>query len=83
MSKLYVKATTDAVKTAKTARGHREAEAQIAWNFHGGNTPAGFIILSAVHTGHAVRFTIEQMRDGKYTILKTWLVEDNPSSLSS
>ena len=79
MSKLYVHATTDAVKTPRTARGHHEATASIAYNFSGGNTPAGEVEISAIHTGHAVRFEVCRCEtNGKSTILQSFTIEENP-----
>jgi len=57
MSKLYVKATTDAIKTVKTARGHHDAEVSILWNW-GGNVPAGSATLWAVHQDGKVVFNL-------------------------
>ena len=56
MSKLYVKAETDAVKTARTARGHHDATVKILFNFGGGRSPDGEACLTAIHLGDHIEF---------------------------
>lgn len=48
MSRLYVKTSSDATKTIGTKRGHRWANAEIAFNFGGGNSAEGWVEMSAV-----------------------------------
>jgi hypothetical protein len=72
MSKLYVKANTDAVKTPKTARGHREVTADLSYNW-GGNTPAGTFEVTMLHRGESVLFRVDH---GTVALLNIAVYED-------
>lgn len=59
MSKLYVSATTDKVKSYRTARGHKEASTAVKWNWNGGNTEDGAAYIDALHNGDRVELKVE------------------------
>ena len=64
MSKLYIKASTDAIKTTKTARGHKEADANILYNFSGGREHDGNVSVSVAHNGEKIFVTITHYHAG-------------------
>ncbi len=54
MSKLYVTAKSDSTKTPVTKRDNHHVSAEFLYNFHGGNTAEGGIVVDAFHNGKEV-----------------------------
>lgn len=65
MSKLYIKASTDAINKQRTARGHKEADTNILYNFGGGQQPTGNVSVSVAHNGEKVQVTMTHYHNGK------------------
>jgi hypothetical protein len=77
MSKLYVEARSDAIKTTKTARGHREACTNILYNFTGGNTPAGKVSVDVIHNGSKIRVEVQHHHEGGVIRQDSYVVDEN------